>query len=145
MNTNQNPSDYKVVAVINKKLDTGPAMNTIAHLGLGLSSLVGDTGRKILQFLDFEDHSGGVHPSISARSLVVLEGSEKHIREFRKTVIDKGIIFVDFTETMTGGDYLEQLDKTKRTTDEGIVYFGLMVLGLAEELKPMTRKFSLWH
>lgn len=140
-----NFSEYKVVALINKTLPAGQALNAIAHLGLGLCAMVGAEGREILQFLDFVDNDGGNHRSISARSLVVLQGSSGHIRTLRRNALDVGLPCVDFTATMTGGDYQSQLERTSATAEKELEYFGVMTLGKAEVLTPLTRKYSLWR
>ncbi len=100
---NIKPYEYKIVALINKKLPTGQALNAIAHLGLGLCAAVGEEGRQTLAFLDFVDKDSGVHRSISGHSLVVLQGSSNDIRRLRKSALDIGLPCVDFTATMTGG------------------------------------------
>lgn len=138
-------SEFKVVALINKRLPTGQALNAIAHLGLGLCAAVGDEGRHILQFLDFVDRDGGVHRSISARSLVVLQGSSGDIRRLRRDALDTGLPCVDFTVTMTGGDYQSQIARTSVTAETELEYFGVITFGKTDILRPITRKYSLWR
>ena len=137
-------SDYRVIAVINKKLHPGSALNAIAHLGLGLAAHIGENGRKQLSFLNFIDGSGDNHPSISARSLIVLRGTSGQIQKLRRNVIERGLPCVDFIETMTGGDYKSQLNRTLEEKDDELNYYGVAILGLTEELRPLTKKFSLW-
>jgi len=141
----QDPTGFRVVALVNKALEPGPAMNSIAHLGMGLASIAGDTGREILQFLNFVDQTGSVHPSISARSLIVLRGSSNEIRSLRTAARKLNLTCVDFTSTMTSGDYLSQLARTSETAEADLEYWGVAVLGRTDELKPLTRKYSLWR
>lgn len=141
----QDPTEFRVVALINKTLDPGPAMNTIAHLGMGLVSIAGESGRQVLQFLDFVDQTGGVHPSISARSLIVLRGSSNEIRSLRTVAHDLKLPCVDFTSTMTSGDYLSQMARTNETAAVDLDYWGIAILGRSDDLKPLTRKYSLWR
>lgn len=141
----QDPTEFRVVALVNKALDPGLAMNAIAHLGMGLASIVGDSGREVMQFLDFADKTGGVHPSISARSLIVLRGSSNDIRSLRAAARGLSLPCVDFISTMTSGDFLSQLARTRETAEDDIDYWGIAILGRSEDLKPLTRKYSLWR
>lgn len=134
----------RVVVVVNKNLDAGRAMNTAAHLALGLANLIGEGGRRDLKFLDFVDGNGQLHPSISARSLIVLRGTANEIRTTRLKAVETAIPFVDFTSTMTGDTYVEQLQRTAATPESDLEYAGIALIGLKEMLQPLTKKLSLW-
>jgi len=140
------PADerIRVVTVINKELEPGKAMNTIAHLAIGLGNIIGESGREALSFLDFVDGDGDVHPSISARSLIVLRGTSNEISKLRAKAKDGGIPFVDFTDTMTGDTYVEQLERTATTPGSTLKYSGIALVGQQETLQPLTKRFSMW-
>lgn len=63
---------YKFVAVINEKIETGKALNAIAHMGLGLVNIADDTLKEKMSFIDFDDKDHNSHKSISGLSLIVL-------------------------------------------------------------------------
>ena len=46
---------------------------------------------------------------------------------------------------MTGGTYTEQLERTRTTAAADLEYYGVMVFGEAEELNPITKKYSLYR
>ena len=141
-------TSHKIVVVLNKRLEQGVALNAAAHMALGLSALAANEGPRLmesLKFLRFVDRDGEAHPSISALSLVVLKGTSSEIRKFRAQLREKQILSVDFTDTMTGGTYVEQLERMSNTTEDELQYYGICAFGTKTELEPLSRRFSLWR
>ncbi len=136
---------HKFVVVVNKKLEMGKALNAIAHSCAGLVGIAPEEIKEKMSFLDFEDKDGLLHKSISGLSLIVLRGKNNEIKRLRQNFIDNHVLFTDFTETMTGDTYKEQLDKTKQTSNEDMNYFCITAFGEKELIDPLTKKFSLWH
>jgi hypothetical protein len=134
----------RLVALINKKIEPGIAMNALAHLAGGIVNLIGEKGREKLKYLDFIDADGKAHRSISARSLIVLRGTGGNIHTVRELAQRNGIPMVDFTDTMTGDTYVEQVERTRQTHEVDLRYYGVMLFGRKEDLDPITRKYSLW-
>ncbi len=98
-----------------------------------------------MSFIDFTDKEGSIHKSISGLSLIVLRGKNNEIKKLRKNFIESNILFTDFTETMTGDTFKEQLDKTLETSEEEMKYFCIVGFGEKDIIDPLTKKFSLWH
>lgn len=138
-------TDYKFVIILNKKLETGAVLNASAHIALGLRNRATLEANKNMKFLDFIDNDGGLHPSISALSLIVLRGTSGEIRKARNVAIAHDILFTDFTSTMTGDTYVEQLERTKETTEADLQYYGLGLFGEKSILDKFTKKLSLWR
>lgn len=136
---------HKFVAVVNKNLEIGKALNAIAHSCAGLASMAPDDIKEKMSFIDFIDKDESIHKSISGLSLIVLRGKNGEIKKLRQNFIDNNVLFTDFTETMTGDTYKEQLEKTKQTSNEDMNYFCIAAFGEKEIIDPLTRKFSLWH
>lgn len=136
---------HKFVAVVNKDLEIGKALNAIAHSCAGLVSIAPDDIKEKMSFIDFTDKDGSIHKSISGLSLIVLRGKNNEIKKLRQNFIENNILFTDFTETMTGDTYKEQLDKTLETSAEDMKYFCITAFGEKEVIDPLTKKFSLWH
>lgn len=135
---------YKFVAIINEKIETGRALNAIAHMGLGLSNIADEELREKMSFIDFPDKDNYSHKSISGLSLIVLKGRNGEIKKARRQFIEENILFVDFLETMTGDTYAEQLVKTKELAQEDHNYFGILAFGEIDKINPITKKLSLW-
>jgi len=131
----------KLVAVMNEKIEPGIIMNALAHMCIGFGS---EIGKEPLRLTNYLDADGGSHPSISEMPFMILKANSNKIRGLRLAALEAGIKFVDFTHTMTIGTYLEQLERTKQTKDEELVYYGIVLFGDWEQVSALTRKFSLW-
>lgn len=136
------PFEKKLVAVINEKIETGRAMNALAHMAAGLAGSV--PNREELRLQDYTDASGGKHPQISDIPFIILKGSSGQLRTLRKAAIEHKIHYTDFTGTMIEGTYIEQHERTKNTKEEDLEYFGVCLFGEWEKVSPLTKKFSLW-
>lgn len=136
---------YKFVAIVNKNLEIGKVLNAIAHSTAGLVASAPEKLKEKMSFIDFVDKDDSPHKSISGLSLIVLRGKNGEIKKLRKSFIENNIHFTDFTETMTGDTYKEQLDRTKETDEENMKYFCLVGFGEKQIIDPLTKKFSLWH
>lgn len=140
-----NPNSYKFVALINKKLEPGVALNALGHAAVGLGARLSGNHSDEMQLLDFKDRDGQEHPSISALSFIILKGTSGNIRTLRKEAISRGIDHVDFITTMTGGSYIEQLERTAQSSEEELVYSAIVLFGQSEVLAPITKKYSLYR
>ncbi len=135
---------HKFVIALNKKLEPGVVINAAAHVALGLVSSATEELRSNMKFIDFVDADGIVHPRISALSLIIMRGKNGELRKLRNAALETGLHCIDFLETMTGNTYVEQLEKTKATKTDDLVFYGVGVFGEIEKVNPLTKKLSLW-
>lgn len=135
----------KFIVILNKRLETGVALNAAAHMAAGLVARAEQHQVSDMKFLNFVNKADGKHPSISARSLIVLRGTSNEIAKAKQEAIDRNILFTDFTSTMTGDTYVEQLERTRATGPADLEYYGLCMFGDVTELGEFTRKLSLWR
>ena len=98
-----------------------------------------------MSFIDFTYKDGAVHKSISGLSLIVLRGSNNELKKARAKLIESGIHFTDFAETMTGDTYKEQLVKTASVSGEQMEYYCVAAFGEKAVIDPITKRFSLWR
>lgn len=131
----------KLVAVMNEKIPPGVIMNALAHMCIGFGSSIGTEPLRLSNYIDAD---GNQHPNISEMPFMVLAANSNKIRNLRLSARDAGIAFVDFTDTMTIGSYIEQLDKTKNTKETDLIYYGIVLFGDWAKVSELTRKFSLW-
>lgn len=131
----------KLVAVMNEKIETGVIMNALAHMSIGFGATL---GKEILRLSDYIDADNNHHPNISEMPFMILKTSGNKIRTLRENALKEGISFSDFTDTMTTGSYLEQLELTKKTKEKDLVYYGIVLFGPWDKVSELTRKFSLW-
>jgi len=142
---NDGQTSHKFVLVLNKKIDLGVALNAAAHMAASLVNRASEDDRKQMMFVDYVDADGGMHP-VSALSLVVLRADNSNkIRQAREAALEKGILFVDFTETMTKDTYVEQMQRTRATASDDLEYWGICLFGRKSDLDLITGKFSLWR
>lgn len=133
--------EHKMVAIVNKDIDTGIAMNALAHMSIGLGNQVdGD----LLRLDDYCDKDGNIYPNISEIPLIVLGAKSGEIRKVIREAREKEIIFTVFLNTMIGDDYQEQLDETEATEEEGLIYYGAVLFGSSEEVQQLTKRLSLY-
>lgn len=134
------PFTNKLVAVVNEKIENGVLMNALAHMCIGFGASLGMESLRLSKYVDAD---GGVHPNISEMPFIILKTNSNKIRTLRKEATAHGIHFVDFTNTMTIGTYIEQIEKTKQTKEEELVYYGIVLFGDWDKVSELTRKFSL--
>jgi hypothetical protein len=142
---NSDVTTHKFTAILSKKVDAGKIMNALAHMSAGI---VANNPDKIpdMGFGDYIDKDNSVHPSLSKNSYVILRADNSNqIRAVRNAAIEKDVAFVDFTNTMQEGTYLEQIERTKETPEAELEYYGICLFGPIEEVNELTRKFSLWR
>ncbi len=143
--SNSTINDYKFVIALNKKCEPGVVINAASHMALGLVGQASEEQKQNMKFIEFTDKDGNKHANISALSLIVLRAKNGELRKLRNQASDKGLLCVDFTETMTGGTYLEQLEKIKSTAEADLTYYGVAIFGPKNEVEAITKKLSLWR
>jgi hypothetical protein len=135
------PFTNKLVAVMNEKIEPGVVMNALAHMCIGFGS---EIGKEPLRLTNYIDADGQSHPSISEMPFMILKANSNKIRALKEIAKEKGIKCVNFTDTMTMGTYLEQIEKTKQTKEADLIYYGIVLFGDWNTVSEITRKFSLW-
>jgi len=145
MDFNQLPNENskRFIAILNKKIETGRLMNALGHMTVGVAG--GNNLSQEMCLLQYEDKSGGTHPNISHFPFIVLKADNSNkIRSVRNEAIQRGILFTDFTSTMTVGTSEDQVKRTKDTSESALEYYGICLFGETEMLREFTKKFSLY-
>lgn len=139
-----NENDFRFVAILNKKIETGKLMNALGHMTVGLAGKI--VPQEEMCLLEYKDKDGGVHPAISHFPFIVLAADNSNkIRTVRNEAIQRGIPFNDFTSTMTVGTSEDQVTRTSNTNELELDYYGITLFGKTSELKEFTSKFSLFR
>ena len=136
------PFKNKLVAVLNKTVEPGKVMNALAHICIGLGAAI---GKKDLRLTEYCDADGGSHPFISEIPFIILSENSNKIRKLRTEAIANHILLNDFTDTMTGGTYKDQIDRTLQVREEKLIYYGLVLFGDWDTVTALTKKYSLWR
>ena len=133
----------RFIAVLRKDVEPGKLMNALGHMTAGLAG--GFDEADDMCFLEYQDKDGGKHPNISHYPFIVLRADNSNqIRFIREEAKKRGILFTDFTSTMTIGTSAEQVQNTKNTPEKDLDYYGICLFGHTDELREFTKKFSLF-
>lgn len=134
---------YKLVAVVNKKIETGILMNALAHMCLGFGA---HTGSIELHLMDYKNAEGFVYPNISKMPFIILkEDNSNKIAKLLREAKEAGIQYSVFTNTMTEGTWEDQEARTLATKPEEIIYYGIVLFGPKEIVTNLTKKLSLFR
>ncbi|NGX59044.1 MAG: hypothetical protein KR126chlam3_00188 [Chlamydiae bacterium] len=133
--------ENKLVAVMNKSIEPGTIFNALGHMCMGFGAHI---GLEKMRLTDYKNADGGSHPYISEMPFIILRANSNKIRGLRHQSIEKGIEFVDYSDTMIIGTYEDQLKRSAETKEEDLTYFGIVLFGPWDEVSEMTKKFSLW-
>lgn len=133
--------ENKLVALVNKEIDVGVAMNAIAHMTIGLGAQLNQV---LLRLNDYQDKEGNIYPNISQIPFIILRGKSSEIRKAVVNAKEQDMKFGVFTDTMTGGTYQEQLDNTLQTPEEKLIYYGAVLFGPWDDVSQITKRFSLY-
>ena len=75
---------------------------------------------------------------------IILKGKSGEIRKALTKAKEEGLKFSVFTDTMTGGTYQEQLDRTLNPPEEELTYYGIILFGEWDAVTQITKKLSLY-
>jgi hypothetical protein len=130
----------KLVAVLNKSIPAGSLMNSLAHMCIGFGSSIGP---ELLRLANYKDADGNDHPNVSEIPFIILEANSNKIRNLRIAAVEQKIAFTDFTHTMQGGGYEEQIMRSSQTPEIDLNYYGIVLFGDWDKVTSLTKKFSL--
>ncbi|MCX6585815.1 MAG: DUF2000 domain-containing protein [Acidobacteria bacterium] len=137
-------TQMRIVIVLNETIDVGRLINAASHLAMGFGASRTPDEREALGLLEYRDKDDELHSNISGLSLIVLRARPLQLAKLRLAAIKQKTFCMDFTNTMTGGSYEDQLVRMRETTGDSLVYYGVLMYGSNEELRPLTKKFSLF-
>lgn len=132
--------ENKLVAIVNKDIEIGIALNAIAHASLALGGKLG--GEQVL-LGNYKDASGNIWP-MSDMPYIILRGKSGEIRKAIAAAKEANITQIAFVETMTGGGYEDQQQRTAQVTEEDHIYYAAILFGPGDSVSQITRKFSLF-
>jgi hypothetical protein len=132
--------ENKLVAIINKEIELGVAMNAIAHLSLALGATL---GKEEVFLQENKDASGNVW-AVSGMPYIILRGKSGEIRKALLEAKSEKVIQLAFVETMTGGTWEEQVERTAQLKQEEHTFYAAVLFGPWDVVSRMTKRFSLY-
>lgn len=135
---------HQFTCVVNKKKNPAIIMNAIGHMTAGLvEQYKSDTS--LMRFRDFIDKDNTVHPKTSENGFIILRSENSNqIRTLRSALIELGIKYTDFTETMVPGNYLTQQQEFDTKSESELEYIAVCFFVGVEQSRNLTKKFSLY-
>lgn len=134
--------DQKLVAIVNKSLESGKAMNALAHMSIALGAKLDQDKVHLVDYFDADEHR---YPTISKMPYIILRANSNKIKNLDAVATEQNIAHVTFTEAMTVGTWQEQLDKSKQTKRDDLIFYGIVLYGDYADIENLTKKFSLWR
>jgi hypothetical protein len=137
-------NDRKFTAILNSKIPIPQSMNGLAHMTAGLISRATDPSQ--MNFLQYQFNSDRLTPAnISLYPFIILKSKNSNqLKTLHESVTNMGILHNVFTGSMLGASAIDQIENTKNTKSEDLIYFGIALFGDSQKLAELTRKFSLF-
>lgn len=133
----------KFVAVLNKKHPISTLMNALGHISSGLSG--GNEHADDMKFLRYQNEAIALDSRISEYPFIVLSAKNNNqINTLRGALDEQGILHNAFVNTMLGASAKDQIDSTAEAGEEDIDFIAIALFGSANEIDPLTKKFSLF-
>lgn len=139
-------NEFKVIAVVNDKIEIPKLMNAVGHTTAGLMAKANNDPN--MEFLKYEFSANFAESSLIALSpyIILKAKNNNQLKTLHLAVNEKGILHNVFTDSMLGASAEEQIAQTKNTPADDLTYFCIVLFGkYEEELKPLTKKFSLFR
>lgn len=130
--------ENKLIAVLNKDLAPGVALNALGHMSIGLGA---DVGKTLLRLDCYKDSNENSYPDISQIPYIILRAKSNEIKKIVAAARVGAIKHSVFLNTMAGGTYLEQIERTKLSSEEDLIFYGCVLFGLWDTVSEITRKF----
>jgi hypothetical protein len=134
---------FKWIALLNRKVPPHRLLNAIGHISLSMHQICNNENAGKVHRYSSAD--GSSFATLSHWPFVVLQAdNSSQIRKLRKACEEAGIHSQAFVDSMLAASAEQQLANTLQADPESVEYFALLMFGEYEDLRPLTKKFSVY-
>jgi hypothetical protein len=143
MNEKYDYRERKIVAVLDKSLAPGVALNVVGHMAIRLGA---SHGEAMMGQEHLHDASGVVHPGIAKYPFIITAVKKATVRRaIQQARENNEISLVDYPCQMLTTGHDDELSAALKTVREDqIEYLGCLLYGGASAVNAITGKYSLW-
>lgn len=139
---------HRLVAILNKDIELGVAINAANHAAIAMGTRI---GAQALHLENYQDANGNIYP-ISGMPFIILKAKSQEIKKIlaearalkNNQENNQKIESIAFLDTMTGGDYLEQMERTAQQPEENLKFYAAVLYGPEELIRKLTKRLSLY-
>lgn len=133
----------KFAIALNRKADLVAQTNALGHICIGLPSMIHTDS---LRLREFADMTGQFAARMTDHPLIIFTArSSEHLRTAHLQAIQSGVVCNAFFNCMRSSDPEYQEASIRRTVLGAQQYVAVGFFGKPDELKPITRQFSLYR
>ena len=131
----------KLVVVLNEKQPLPVLFNAAVHCVAGIA---GKMGPAELDLLNYLNQPLGLSSWISRYPNIILTArNASQVRRFYEEARDRQLMTNAFIDSMLGSSASVQLEQTSKALPDACQFIAAGAFGSAEELNPLTKRFSL--
>jgi len=132
----------KFVSVLNKKGEMPRLLNAIAHTTVGVAGSVKD--QDSLALTGYRHKGGDVFSVVSDNPFIILRASGNELRKLVGALIEAGVTYSAFTDSMVFGGAKQQKLQTAAIEFQDLNFLVVTCFGPDEIIGALTKKFSIW-
>lgn len=136
-------TEKRIIAVIDKDLPVGLAMNALGHLAFSAGNKTDNSWQGKEEIIDSDNF---IHKGISKYPFIALKASKDEIKYIIHEARKKpGILMIDFTKEMFDTDTDDSLvNELKKAKESLIQYQAVILAGSSKILKTLTGHLKLY-
>jgi hypothetical protein len=132
-------NDKKLYIVVNRNLDSALLFNAACHISAGITRQIASP-----EFDHYPTQLEGVAAHLSRYPVVILQAKNSgQLAKLVSKAQEEGVLCNFFTTTMLSHSAEQQIADTQNAAFEELEFVAVAVYGEAEQLAPLTKRFSV--
>lgn len=130
----------KLYVIVNRNVDAAVQMNAVGHLSAGIMQKAEER-----LFHSYPNQDSGLSAFLSHYPVVILQAKNSNqLAAVAQKCHEQGILYNFFTTTMLGQSTEQQMKATQEALFSSLEFIAVAIYGDAENIAPITRKFSVF-